>query len=93
MSISWKAVGTRRATTRRRRRGGLSPHFRRLEIGEADDQGVQAALHKAYEDNLLRGRALIAARRLVEVRKRSGKSAKNSIGLLARTRPQRPKGW
>ena len=37
---------------------------------------MQAELHKAYEDKLLRGRALIAARRLVEVRKRSGKAAK-----------------
>lgn len=55
---------------------GYLPISVALEICEADDQGVQAALHKAYEDNLLRGRALIAARRLVEVRKRSGKAAK-----------------
>src|SRR3546814_13246284 len=55
---------------------GYLPISVALEIWESDDQGVQAALHKAYEDNLLRGRALIAARRLVEVRKRSGKAAK-----------------
>lgn len=55
---------------------GYLPISVALEICEADDQGVQAALHKAYEDNLLRGRALIAARRLVDVRKRSGKAAK-----------------
>ncbi|KTE18773.1 chromosome partitioning protein ParB [Sphingopyxis sp. H050] len=55
---------------------GYLPISVALEICETDDQGVQAALHKAYEDNLLRGRALIAARRLVEVRKRSGKAAK-----------------
>ena len=55
---------------------GYLPISVALEICEADDQGVQAALHKAYEDKLLRGRALIAARRLVEVRKRSGKAAK-----------------
>lgn len=55
---------------------GYLPISVALEICEADDQGVQAALHKAYEENLLRGRALIAARRLVEVRKRSGKAAK-----------------
>jgi ParB family transcriptional regulator, chromosome partitioning protein len=54
---------------------GYLPISVALEICEADDQGVQAALHKAYEDKLLRGRALIAARRLVEVRKRSGKSS------------------
>ncbi len=55
---------------------GYLPISVALEICEADDQGVQAALHKAYEDKLLRGRALIAARRLVEVRKRSGKAVK-----------------
>jgi ParB family transcriptional regulator, chromosome partitioning protein len=54
---------------------GYLPISVALEICEADDQGVQAALHRAYEDKLLRGRALIAARRLVEVRKRSGKAA------------------
>lgn len=55
---------------------GYLPISVALEICEADDQGVQAALHKAYEEKLLRGRALIAARRLVEVRKRSGKASK-----------------
>ncbi|KTE75070.1 MULTISPECIES: plasmid partitioning protein RepB C-terminal domain-containing protein [unclassified Sphingopyxis] len=53
---------------------GYLPISVALEICEADDEGVQAALHKAYEDKLLRGRSLIAARRLVEVRKRSGKA-------------------
>ncbi|WP_447750855.1 plasmid partitioning protein RepB C-terminal domain-containing protein [Sphingopyxis fribergensis] len=55
---------------------GYLPISVALEICEADDEGVQAALHKAYEDKLLRGRSLIAARRLVEVRKRSGKASK-----------------
>ena len=53
---------------------GYLPISVALEIAESDDQGVQAALHKAYEDKLLRGRDLIAARRLVEVRQRSGKT-------------------
>lgn len=52
---------------------GYLPISVALEICESDDQGVQAALHKAYEGKLLRGRDLIAARRLVEIRKRSGK--------------------
>ena len=69
---------------------GYLPISVALEICEADDQGVQAALHKAYEDNLLRGRALIAARRLVEVRKRSGKAAKLTklVGKDAATTPE-----
>lgn len=66
---------------------GYLPISVALEICEADDQGVQAALHKAYEEKLLRGRALIAARRLVEVRKRSGKAAKlrSIVGKSAAT--------
>lgn len=69
---------------------GYLPISVALEICEADDQGVQAALHKAYEENLLRGRALIAARRLVEVRKRSGKAAKldKLVGKSAATTPE-----
>ena len=69
---------------------GYLPISVALEICEADDQGVQAALHKAYEDNLLRGRALIAARRLVDVRKRSGKAAKLTklVGKDAATTPE-----
>lgn len=69
---------------------GYLPISVALEICEADDQGVQAALHKAYEDNLLRGRALIAARRLVEVRKRRGKADKlNKIaGKAAAATPE-----
>lgn len=66
---------------------GYLPISVALEICEADDQGVQAALHKAYEDKLLRGRNLIAARRLIEVRKRSGKANKlnKNIGKEAMT--------
>lgn len=69
---------------------GYLPISVALEICEADDQGVQAALHKAYEDNLLRGRALIAARRLVEVRRRSGKAAKLNklVGKEAAATPE-----
>jgi ParB family chromosome partitioning protein len=51
-------------------------------IAEADDHDVQTALQNAYENKLLRGRKLISARRLVEIRKRQGKglhaSSRNS---------------
>lgn len=69
---------------------GYLPISVALEICEADDQGVQAALHRAYEDKLLRGRALIAARRLVEVRKRSGKASKLNrlVGKEAAATPE-----
>lgn len=49
-----------------------------LEIAEADDQGVQVALHHAYETNVLRGRSLLAARKLVEQRQRVGKGLKSN---------------
>lgn len=49
-----------------------------LEIAEADDQGVQAALHHAYETKVLRGRSLLAARKLVEQRQRVGKGLKSN---------------
>lgn len=69
---------------------GYLPISVALEICEADDQGVQAALHKAYEDKLLRGRALIAARRLVEIRKRRGKADKlgKIVGKDTATTPE-----
>lgn len=69
---------------------GYLPISVALEICEADDQGVQAALHKAYEDKLLRGRALIAARRLVEIRKRRGKADKLNkiVGKDTATTPE-----
>ena len=45
-----------------------------VEIAEADDHDVQRALQTAYEKGLLRGRKLLAAKRLVEARRRRGKS-------------------
>ncbi len=52
---------------------GYLPISVAIEIAEADDHGVQAALHNAYENNLLRGRNLLAARRIVEQRANKGK--------------------
>jgi ParB family transcriptional regulator, chromosome partitioning protein len=69
---------------------GYLPITVALEICESDDQGVQAALHKAYESKLLRGRDLIAARRLVEVRKRSGKTG--NIGRIESKASITPEG-
>jgi ParB family transcriptional regulator, chromosome partitioning protein len=57
---------------------GYLPISVAIEIAEADDHGVQAALHNAYENNLLRGRNLLAARRLVEQRANQGKKTTNN---------------
>ncbi len=43
---------------------------------------MQAALHEAYENNMLRGRNLLAARRLVEQRQRMGKAVPQQGGRL-----------
>lgn len=45
-----------------------------LEIAEVDLEGAQEALTKAYETGALRGRKLLAAKRIVEQRQRRGKS-------------------
>jgi ParB family transcriptional regulator, chromosome partitioning protein len=52
---------------------GYLPISVAMQIAEADDEGVQAALHGAYENKLLRGRNLLAAKRLVELRQRGRK--------------------
>ncbi|WP_243406077.1 plasmid partitioning protein RepB C-terminal domain-containing protein [Sphingosinicella sp. YJ22] len=56
---------------------GAIPITIAVQIADADDSEVQGALQSAYEENLLRGRNLIAARRLVETRKRRGKGLRN----------------
>jgi ParB family transcriptional regulator, chromosome partitioning protein len=44
-----------------------------VTIATSDDRGVQRALQEAYEQNDLRGKALIRARRLIESRRAKGK--------------------
>lgn len=40
-----------------------------IEIATADDEGIQKALHDAYEQNLLRGRKLLKVREFIEKRR------------------------
>lgn len=49
-----------------------------VEIAEADDAGTQRALQQAYEKNILRGRRLLIAKRVVEQRRRRGKGLKTT---------------
>lgn len=44
-----------------------------VEIAEAEDHDVQAALSSAYERGILKGRKLLIARKVVEARRRRGK--------------------
>lgn len=45
-----------------------------MQIANADEEGVQRALHQAYEEKTLRGRKLLTVRRIIEHRKVNGKS-------------------
>jgi ParB family transcriptional regulator, chromosome partitioning protein len=58
-----------------------------ITIASADDQGVQRALAEAYERNDLRGKALLRARRLIELRRNQGKSL-GSNGMRRRSGEQ-----
>jgi ParB family chromosome partitioning protein len=53
-----------------------------VEIAGANDEQTQIVLQQAYEKNLLRGHKLIAAKRLIEQRRRRGKGLQ--IGRKAR---------
>jgi len=64
---------------------GIIPVSVAVEIAEADDHDVQAALTSAYERGLLKGRKLLAAKKLIETRRRRGKGLALS-GQKARPR-------
>ena len=50
-----------------------------IEIATSDDEGIQRALHEAYEQNLLRGKKLLKVRAFIEKRRAglNGKEAKD----------------
>lgn len=51
-----------------------------IDIAEAEDHEIQRALQLAYEKGDLRGRRLLAAKRIVEDRRRRGKGLKRHAG-------------
>jgi ParB family chromosome partitioning protein len=63
---------------------GTIPITVAVDIADAGDADVQQALQAAYDDKLLRGRRLIAARQLIEARRRRGK------GLRSEPRAKKP---
>ncbi|WP_145081578.1 ParB/RepB/Spo0J family partition protein [Aureliella helgolandensis] len=48
-------------------------------IATSDDKGVQIALQEAYENNVLRGDALVRAKRIIEQRQNGGKRPRSSV--------------
>ncbi|MBY3117281.1 ParB/RepB/Spo0J family partition protein [Rhizobium laguerreae] len=55
---------------------GQIPFSVALEIADAEDHDIQAALQSAYEKKLLRGKKLMIAKRVVEARRQQGKTLK-----------------
>jgi ParB family chromosome partitioning protein len=64
-------------------RGDIPVHVA-VEIAATDDEGMQRSLAQAYENGMLRGRALSQTRRLIEARKTHGKELRRG--------PNRKKG-
>ena len=50
-----------------------------MQIATTDEDGIQQALHQAYEDKTLRGRKLITVRRIIEMRRNNGKHFQSGI--------------
>ncbi len=57
---------------------GQIPVSTAVKIAESDDASVQRVLQEAYENNDLRGRKLLAAKRLIEQRRRKGKNLRTT---------------
>jgi ParB family chromosome partitioning protein len=58
---------------------GYIPLSIAVQIADSDDVEVQRALQQAYENKQLRGRRLLAAKRLIEQRRKRGKGFRNPI--------------
>ena len=50
-----------------------------MQIANTDEDGIQRALCQAYEDKTLRGRKLLAVRRIIEARTSNGKSTNQGV--------------
>lgn len=57
---------------------GLIPMTLAMEIAKSDDEAVQAALAQAYTEKKLRGKKLVAVRRLIEQRRRRGRHIRDN---------------
>ena len=57
---------------------GILPLNMAIEIAKSSDEDVQQALTQAYTEKKLRGKKLVAVRRIIEQRRRSGKQIHES---------------
>jgi ParB family chromosome partitioning protein len=63
---------------------GQIPFSVALEIADAEDKDIQAALQTAYEKNILRGKKLLTAKKIVEARRKKGKALKSHFQVRLR---------
>jgi ParB family chromosome partitioning protein len=68
---------------------GILPINMAIEIARSSDEDVQDALTQAYTEKKLRGKKLVAVRRIIEQRRRSGKQIHDSR-FGRRDGPKRP---
>ncbi|UVO27116.1 plasmid partitioning protein RepB C-terminal domain-containing protein [Bradyrhizobium arachidis] len=67
---------------------GILPLNMAIEIAKSSDEDVQTALTQAYTENKLRGKKLVAVRRIIEQRRRRGKQIHDSrFGRRGAKRP------
>src|ERR1700737_5639130 len=64
---------------------GILPLNMAIEIAKSSDEDVQHALTQAYTEKNLRGKKLVAVRRLIEQRRRRGKQTVGLAGVMARS--------
>ncbi|WP_458759230.1 plasmid partitioning protein RepB C-terminal domain-containing protein [Afipia sp. TerB] len=58
---------------------GILPLNMAIEISKSNDEEIQCALTQAYSEKKLRGKKLVAVRRLLEQRRRRGKHLRGSV--------------
>jgi ParB family chromosome partitioning protein len=68
---------------------GILPLNMAIEIAKSSDEDVQSALTQAYTEKKLRGKKLVAVRKLIEQRRRRGKQMHDSK-FGRRDGPRRP---
>jgi ParB family transcriptional regulator, chromosome partitioning protein len=68
---------------------GLLPLNMAIEIAKSSDEDVQSALTQAYTEKKLRGKKLVAVRKIIEQRRRRGKHLRDTR-FAQRDGPRRP---
>ena len=71
---------------------GRIPLYVAMQIANADEEGIQKALHQAYEEKTLRGHKLLTVRRIIELRKANGKGYSNRAFRRRNAGLQSPEG-